>query len=106
MKSATWTTRDGEVIPISDMSDQHIINTMRMLRRRANDRDVLQQLEDSALSMLEYAASAPDGASMAAEGEAAGLLAALSGEPDKRCEVLWEEWPDLAREASLRGLSP
>ena len=31
---ATWTTRDGRVLRIVDMSDNHLINTIRMLRRK------------------------------------------------------------------------
>jgi hypothetical protein len=28
-------TRDGTIIKISEMSDQHLINTIRMIRKRA-----------------------------------------------------------------------
>lgn len=30
----TWKTRDGRVLPIADMGDDHLANTIRMLRRK------------------------------------------------------------------------
>lgn len=31
------TTKDGAKMPITEMSDRHLLNTMRMLKRRAAD---------------------------------------------------------------------
>ena len=34
MSAPTWKTRDGRVLLISEMGDGHLLNTVRMLRRK------------------------------------------------------------------------
>lgn len=34
MSSATWTTKDGKQIPISEMTTEHIINALELMKRK------------------------------------------------------------------------
>jgi hypothetical protein len=67
-KEIEWTTRDGRVIPIKDMSDSHLANTINYIVTHA--REIMHR---NALMMDVYACDAPDGAAMCAEIEAEAL---------------------------------
>lgn len=41
-----WTTRDGDEIPVKNMTKQHLINTVNMLKRNNSDREWIKVLED------------------------------------------------------------
>lgn len=80
----TWTTRDGTVLQIRDMTDQHVINTIRFLRRRGF------WTEDEVAAAFSFASnhSGSYGADAAIdEACAAGMsvhLEALMAEADRR----------------------
>ncbi len=35
-RESMWTTQDGDMIPITKMNDQHLLNTIRVLRGRSH----------------------------------------------------------------------
>jgi hypothetical protein len=94
---ATWRTKSGKVIPIAEMEDGHLLNTIRLLQRTYARVCLTVSLEASG-----YAATAPDGAAMAAESEADQLM-----EEAEEQENIGKEYPSffpLLTEAARRGL--
>jgi len=65
----TWTTRDGRVVPVAEMTTEHLANTIKFLRRNALSMR-LQVLR----AMSRYIEQAPDGAAMACEAEADWII--------------------------------
>lgn len=100
-----WVTRDGVRIPVSEMSDNHLLNTIKYFYdRREGLVDMLS------LSMLMYSIDAPDGASYCAE---QGAHALMDDDPDSvwiSCmsnpEVMWNIIKEAkAREIYKQGLA-
>jgi len=65
MNTNVWKTRDGRVIPVVDMTDDHLRNTLRMIQRAGYVHS------KQFVSLLMYACSefTPDGAADAAKQE-------------------------------------
>ena len=98
----TWTTRDGRTLPIAEMTDDHLLATIRYLRRR-NRLALFKITMRESLLRYRYAETAPDGAAMAAEDEARNLT-----EPEGQDTLLAERLPVFAallEEARYRRLS-
>lgn len=58
-----WRKKDGSVVPVSKMSDEHLKNAAQMLERNGFVHSI------TLLSMIQYVGGAPDGAAMACESE-------------------------------------
>jgi hypothetical protein len=65
MAAITWTTKEGQEIPVKYLSDNHLGNIIQMLWRNAAH---LQS--EHYIGAMRYAEDAPDGAAIAAEAEA------------------------------------
>ena len=91
----TWTTRDGSVVRISEMTDSHIVNAIRMLRRN----DLANRI--ALASCWESAFSDETMAGIAAQSAADDLF------DDEYSDGPGEFFPvydDLVREADRRKL--
>lgn len=97
MSETTWTTRDGRTIPIRDMSDSHLRNTLAFLRR-----NVEHYRNVEAMRAWAYAEYAPDGAADAAEQAAYDVLDVM--EDDEVLSMCVPEYTALVKEAQRRGL--
>lgn len=90
-----WTPRNGKPLLIADMSDQHILNTIRYLIRRAE-----REMARLELSAMVYAMDAPDGAALCVEQGLAELEEMGAGDRAMMSPMFRE----LVREAERRGL--
>lgn len=97
MDERTWITAKGERIAVIDMTDDHLANTIRLLRRRAPAL-MLAML----IPMGQYQATAPEGASDAIDMEMTQILAMSDNEI-----LIWKVPPykTMVFEAARRGLS-
>lgn len=41
--SICWTTKDGETIPIKDMSPNHLVNTLKMLLKQEEEESFMRE---------------------------------------------------------------
>jgi len=97
MDERTWITKEGREIKVADMDDSHLINTIRMLRRKAGRMKLAAELECiSAESMFNG-----DMAKLSIEQEGARI----SGMSDE--DFLMEHIPPyrrMLREVRIRNL--
>ena len=90
LSEGMWRCKDGRLIPISFMSDQHLDNTIKLLERKG-----LTEIPDldTVFSVGAYAWSGdtPDGAAMAAEQEFQYMLNNPPMIPNPKYEELLRE---------------
>lgn len=96
--SGTWKTKDGRTIRIRDMDNQHLANTIRLLRRRAE-----RQRPQVELDLSSFAASCRgDGATDAAESEERMVS---NMDLEEFCGYVFNDvWHELIEEATRREL--
>lgn len=99
-KPVTWTTRDGTVWPVRNMTDAHLLNTIRYLRRTHQAR-----CRTTAMSADAYSCTAPDGAADCAEAEAKGLYDLADDSCDAAVSLGEPRFATMLREAKRRGLT-
>lgn len=88
MNTKLWTTKNGSKIRIKDMTDEHLVNTIRMLERK-NEADKQN---------VPYPSFQGEMAQMYAESEFDALV-------DREPGDLWPIYDDMIEEAIKRKLS-
>ena len=68
-RDQVWITKDGRVLEVLSMTDAHLLNTIRFLRRNVMHYQIADFKERD-----RYIQQAPDGASMACEAETVRLM--------------------------------
>jgi len=97
MDDHTWVTKEGQEVKVADMGDSHLINTVRMLRRKADRMKLVAELECiQAESMFNG-----DMARLSMEQEA-GRIAEMA-EEDFLVETI-PPYKRMLREIRIRGL--
>lgn len=95
--TTTWVTKDNRVVRVVDMSDDHLRNTIRMLRRRE---ELIRFSE--CMAMGRYQETAPDGAYDAIEWE---LSMIEEMDTDQFLSHAFKCYPTMLREAERRQLN-
>lgn len=96
-----WATKEGKLIHIRAMSDQHITNSLAMMERNCQSRGLW-----TALAMMRYASSAPDGAADAATEEAGYIFDMVHDKNVDRVklsEMVWPKYTELKQEQQRRN---
>lgn len=100
----TWTTRDGRRLRVVDMDDNHLLNTVRWMRRHPRTRMFCLLW---AFRAARYAESAPDGESMAAESAASEFMDMALGArlaPDDVVTEAFPVFPHMVAELDRRAV--
>lgn len=93
--TTVWTCRDGRKVRVCDMTDAHLVNTIRLCDRTARaDRDQELRYAYAAESMMRG-----DGALQAIDAE----QRALEADPEGR-DLLPDVYYEMTEEAERRGL--
>jgi hypothetical protein len=97
-----WATKEGALVRITAMSDQHLENSIKFLERHSRRRAMLE-----AMRALRYASSAPEMAADAAS-EASNELFDMAHDNDvdlvKLAELVWPKYKELQFEKRRRGI--
>jgi hypothetical protein len=98
--SAVWITRDGREIPVRQMTDDHLINTVRYLRRTrvpAAEQYLIDQAY-SAMSLMtgDYAIDAVE----------SGLEQILNSGPDEILAAAHPAYREMLSELKRRNITP
>jgi hypothetical protein len=103
-----WTTKEGITLPIKDMSDQHLLNTINFLFKQAKTMktQLADHLEMLGWSTMEYSCTTEaEMASYYASHEADGLFAKAEDARNETRTIVNDKIPFLIKEANKRKLS-
>lgn len=96
-----WATREGALLRIRAMSDQHLENSIKMMERKSRERARLEAFRADC-----YAETAPDGAADAAQ-EASREMYGMADDPDQDlavlAELVWPKYSELKQEQKRRA---